>query len=444
MKKLLLMLLLVVGGVGMVNAKTIRFVVRDEVGMSNSHTLYIHVYGENNYAYASWPGTPMNHLGWDGAANWYERFLDIPEDKLSSLEWIYTNNDEGWGNGKQTIASGLKDCATKEYHSFIYAGESGQNQNLDVVETKYYLCNTANLADKTEFDGEGVEYSVNVSVDVDKDMLIIPNYVMQSNDTEMRFGDYSWNFVYRPNISDDQYWVHQWNNYSDTGTMANHGQRWLIKPLTGVTYSFAFNTQTKNYTITPYFERTLNDAAEGYATFSSSYNVAVPEGLTAKYSTGVSANGKINWVKYDGYGIPANEGALLQGTAGTTYKFTPATSTPTSLNGSNILKPIATKQQLASPSGATAYILSKVSGNLGFYKVNSDGGSWVAAGTAYLEVPQVAGARDFYLFDNNETTSINTIEKTQTKGLTYNLNGQRVTQPAKGLYIVNGKKVIMK
>jgi hypothetical protein len=29
-------------------------------------------------------------------------------------------------------------------------------------------------------------------------------------------------------------------------------------------------------------------------------------------------------------------------------------------------------------------------------------------------------------------------------GAVYNLNGQRVTNPAKGLYIVNGKKTVMK
>ena len=43
------------------------------------------------------------------------------------------------------------------------------------------------------------------------------------------------------------------------------------------------------------------------------------------------------------------------------------------------------------------------------------------------------------------TTAIETVEKsTVENGVYYNLNGQRVAQPAKGLYIVNGRKVIMK
>jgi hypothetical protein len=30
------------------------------------------------------------------------------------------------------------------------------------------------------------------------------------------------------------------------------------------------------------------------------------------------------------------------------------------------------------------------------------------------------------------------------EAITYNLNGQRVAQPTKGLFIVNGKKVVIK
>lgn len=46
---------------------------------------------------------------------------------------------------------------------------------------------------------------------------------------------------------------------------------------------------------------------------------------------------------------------------------------------------------------------------------------------------------------DGETTTIETVKKsTVENGVYYNLSGQRVAQPTKGLYIVNGKKVIMK
>ena len=54
------------------------------------------------------------------------------------------------------------------------------------------------------------------------------------------------------------------------------------------------------------------------------------------------------------------------------------------------------------------------------------------------------GARDFLGFDD-DTTGIESVEQsTKADNLYFNLAGQRVVQPTKGLYIVNGKKVIIK
>ena len=57
------------------------------------------------------------------------------------------------------------------------------------------------------------------------------------------------------------------------------------------------------------------------------------------------------------------------------------------------------------------------------------------------------GARLSIAFDD-ETTGVQELKNSKIDGLQtgvcYNLKGQRVSQPTKGLYIVNGKKVIMK
>ena len=65
------------------------------------------------------------------------------------------------------------------------------------------------------------------------------------------------------------------------------------------------------------------------------------------------------------------------------------------------------------------------------------------AGVIYLELPPGARALTFEFDDN--TTAIEAV-KTQkiANGEYFNLAGQRVAQPTKGLYIVNGKKVIIK
>ena len=60
-----------------------------------------------------------------------------------------------------------------------------------------------------------------------------------------------------------------------------------------------------------------------------------------------------------------------------------------------------------------------------------------------MQVPGTL-AREFYAWDE-DVTAVEAVKQTQKmEGTVYNLAGQRVAQPTKGLYIVNGKKVMMK
>jgi hypothetical protein len=69
----------------------------------------------------------------------------------------------------------------------------------------------------------------------------------------------------------------------------------------------------------------------------------------------------------------------------------------------------------------------------------------VSAGKAYLEGPSSAGGRMLSLVFDDETTAIST-PATQAKqnDTIYNMNGMRVQNPQRGLYIMNGKKVMIK
>ena len=71
-------------------------------------------------------------------------------------------------------------------------------------------------------------------------------------------------------------------------------------------------------------------------------------------------------------------------------------------------------------------------------------GSWCAAGTAYLAVPETSARSDFFSFDDEDATAIQTIKSENKADRIYNLNGQLVKNAAKGLYIVNGKKTVIK
>ena len=91
--------------------------------------------------------------------------------------------------------------------------------------------------------------------------------------------------------------------------------------------------------------------------------------------------------------------------------------------------------------GSTIYALGEKGGVVGFVKVKS--GVTIPSGKAYLVVS--SSARDFIGFGDDDTTDIKQVEssKMNIEGY-FNLAGQRVAQPTKGLYIVNGKKVIVK
>ena len=80
------------------------------------------------------------------------------------------------------------------------------------------------------------------------------------------------------------------------------------------------------------------------------------------------------------------------------------------------------------------------SGNAQFTLMNA---GELAAGKAYLDLTS-SGARELRVVFADEATGINaSVVKSETvsKGV-YDLQGRRVASPTKGLYIVNGKKVI--
>jgi len=93
--------------------------------------------------------------------------------------------------------------------------------------------------------------------------------------------------------------------------------------------------------------------------------------------------------------------------------------------------------------GVGDYVLYNNGGTVGFYKWS---GSALASGKVYLPAGSVSSARSFIGFDDDVTgiANINSEAKTLFNGEFYNIAGQRVAQPTKGLYIVNGKKVIIK
>jgi hypothetical protein len=166
----------------------------------------------------------------------------------------------------------------------------------------------------------------------------------------------------------------------------------------------------------------------GYKTFVSALDATLPEGVEAYIVTEANEVAKLSKVD----AVKANTPYILKGDADT-YTLTVSNdevSTPTG----NML------QSSTEATGNGVYVLANGDNGPGFYKWA--GGS-LGAGRVYLPAP--AGARDFIAFTFGEATGVEAVHSSQfTVHSCYDLQGRRVAQPTKGLYIVNGRKYVVK
>lgn len=131
--------------------------------------------------------------------------------------------------------------------------------------------------------------------------------------------------------------------------------------------------------------------------------------------------------------VPANNPVLIEGAGKHSFDVV-ASATAIAENDLRISDGSVTGD------GSTIFALGKKSGVVGFAKVKN--GTKIPKGKAYLVIAGGA-ARDFIGLD--DATGIDAVKQNaKADNLYFNLAGQRVAQPTKGLYIVNGKKVIVK
>ena len=192
-----------------------------------------------------------------------------------------------------------------------------------------------------------------------------------------------------------------------------------IKTIT-VTYT------TENQSITP---------AKQYTTLTSAYNLNFTgiEGLKAYIATSVSDK-KVQMTQVNK--VPAGTGLVLKATTPNSPVDVPVFdgTGAEDMTGNQMVGSATTTTAIAENGG---YILKD-----GVFQPATAG--TLAAGKAYLAIAVSAHALELD-FGNGNVTSINKVEAAkQNAGVYYNLAGQRVAQPTKGLYIVNGKKVVLK
>lgn len=204
----------------------------------------------------------------------------------------------------------------------------------------------------------------------------------------------------------------------------------------------------------------ISTLTNGYATFVTDVPYAMPKGTCGYAVTVAPQVGVITKTEAytEGSQVPAQTALLIGGAPGTNYY--PAVlkeDVTATYSGENYMEGRRTAEGYTNSQRGVDVYYYKLALNSasepkpGFYYGATGGAAFklTKPTTAYLAVPQSITPVNGYLIDfDGEETGISTIAPTNgnANGAIYNLNGTRLTQTLrnlpKGVYIVNGKKVI--
>ena len=192
-------------------------------------------------------------------------------------------------------------------------------------------------------------------------------------------------------------------------------------------------------------------SAAGYATyFNSAKAFTMPASMKGYVWTG----GNIQAAYNSGEVVPANEPLVVEAPAGNyALCFTSSTEDTWKDLGENVLEGTDVATDIPDDVAYYFYGLSLNASSdpasVGFYWMNPTGAAFTnGAHKAYLKLAKntSAGSQAVNGFPfNGTTTGIEQIEAgADAKNTIYDLSGRRVNKAAKGIYILNGKKVLVK
>ena len=186
---------------------------------------------------------------------------------------------------------------------------------------------------------------------------------------------------------------------------------------------------------------TVGEISANVATYSSPFPVKLPEGVDAYIAKQEGEN--IVLQKITG-ALPANTGVILSSENATDYYIPTARTTETEATEIADNKLVATTGS-AVADDVNAYILSKNDTKAVFKKLSATKRT-IAQYKAYLKLDAGTQPANLSLaFAGSNLTGIQNVTETSAKSKTaYDLAGRKVGKLQKGIYIVNGKKVIVK
>lgn len=331
-----------------------------------------------------------------------------------------------------------------------YAGSV--NATATPIDIKYKKVNTtgtpiyfADFGDKPNTNTKSTEYlraSGGETAASNSKIVLVPANVLAPGYYDFEIAHYK-NRAPKFNVGDKEYGV--CSTASNSGLMVTtkfknvlviNGEEISVTP-GGSSYTdnmdYVLVTKTGDAT------ETVSVSAAGYATYATKNNVKVPEDENVEVMTVTVNDDKtsITLNKIDaGTVIPANTGILVKAAQGN-HDFVVTSDEGTKLENNSL---VAATEPVTSDGAGYFALTQQSDGKVGFAVVANK--VVIPAGKAYLSVPAAPNAKFFGL--DGEATGINSVKTAKADGAYYTLEGVKTTKPVKGIYIHNGKKIVVK
>lgn len=177
-----------------------------------------------------------------------------------------------------------------------------------------------------------------------------------------------------------------------------------------------------------------------YSTFSSEYalDFSGEPGLTVYTAAVNEAKTKVMLREVTSKRVPANTAVVLHGSTGS---YTASIIESADEITDNQLQTATSEMRGADHN---IYVLNKKNGVVGFYKLSATGK--LAKGKAYITIEGNGSAPMLSMSEDLNATTIEMLsaDACQYQKSYYTLDGRRVERPTKGVYVVNGKKIIIR
>lgn len=226
-----------------------------------------------------------------------------------------------------------------------------------------------------------------------------------------------------------------------TGSFQDVSKELVLKAETEISIpkSDAANGRCLDYVLIQKTAESVSVSKVKFATYVPTFNVVVPADAKVYTANVNETKSAVVLTEVSAGSVIAKGTPVLVGAEEGSYNFA-ATADEATTVADNDLKAAADDTK---GDGATIYALVEQDGKAVFAPLKE--GVAVSLGHAYLELPAASATRFYSIQFGGETTGINEVNAAaKADGAYYTLQGVKTGKAAKGIYIHNGKKVVIK